>query len=116
MKMPCKFCQKKYNLREDLPLKNYWTINCQACLVDFYWREVPTQPLELIEICYRLKDPDKLFDQIYLCLKEDKTLINLWPKQKKFKASSLVFDGIIEVQPKDALKLAHRYKNLMVFS
>lgn len=89
-------------------------MDCQFCLVDFYWREVATQPLELVEICYRLKDPDKLFDRIYLGLEAQKTLVLFWPKQKQFKTRS--FDGVTEVQPKDALKLAYRYKNLIIFS
>lgn len=119
MKIACKFCQREFVPKKDYSIypNTNFSIDCQVCRVDFIWRDELCSPLDLIQICYRLRDPKYLFKYLYLNFDSKTTTLILNFKQHQFKNNEpITFNGITEVQPKDALNLAYRYKKLIIFS
>ncbi len=126
MKHPCKFCQRKYTMKDDIlvkHLKGGWVtyknlhVNCQTCLVDFYYaplNSIAEEP-RLFRLNYRVRV--RPYSDIDMDLENGRTQLIFHPKQKIYKTRSISFEGVWpETQPKDALALCERLTKLLAFS
>src|SRR5574338_919873 len=115
-KFPCPFCDRKYRIKE-LPATKFTPqinrINCQFCLVD-----VNIYQDKVFSIDYRLHD--KVHDRLFVNVYDQFTTVYLYPKQKKIKnpppGRFFRFNTCRMVQPKDALALAQKLTDLLIFS
>jgi len=121
MRIPCKFCQRHYTPKDYIDVKRInggWItfknqhVNCQTCLVDFYYDY--TDNSKLVRINYRIRS--RPYSDVNMDLALNKTFLIFHPKQKTFSTSIIAFDGTWpETKPNDALALAKRLTNLLMF-
>jgi len=90
-----------------------WGINCQFCLLKIYIYQDKVFSLD-----YRLHD--KVHDRLFINLHDQFTSVFLYPKQKKIKNPPpdlcFRFNTCRMVQPKDALAMAQRLTDLLIFT
>ncbi len=112
----CPFCDRKYKVKEHTVPKGstpIGKINCQTCLVDIYIHNS-----KVFSLSYRLHDD--IHDRLFVNLHDQFTSVFLYPKQKKIKNPPpdrcFRFNTCRMVQPKDALALAQRLTDLLIFT